>query len=76
MKYLVVLLVVVLVFALMLGRRRKPPQAKGRAGQSQQEEMVRCAHCGVHLPRSDALLAGGELFCSDAHRIAGAGPRR
>jgi uncharacterized protein len=36
--------------------------------------MVRCAHCGVHLPQSEALLDDGQhSFCSAAHR--GAGPR-
>jgi hypothetical protein len=24
----------------------------------------------VHLPRSEARLSGGEVFCSDAHRDA------
>lgn len=32
------------------------------------EDMVRCAHCGVHLPRSESVTAGGELFCSEEHR--------
>ena len=35
------------------------------------ERMVRCAHCGVHLPENDALRAGGEYFCNDSHRRAG-----
>lgn len=39
-----------------------PPPA--RSG----EDMVRCAQCGVHLPRSEAILSGGEFFCSDEHR--------
>lgn len=38
------------------------------------EAMVRCAHCGVFLPRSDALLTGGETWCSQAH--AQLGPRK
>jgi uncharacterized protein len=44
-------------------RKARPPQA---------QPMVACAHCGVHLPRSDAVADGaGRLFCGDAHRIAG-----
>ncbi|MEY2687899.1 MAG: hypothetical protein RL375_2097 [Pseudomonadota bacterium] len=36
--------------------------------------MVRCAHCGVHLPQSEALLDDEQRsYCSAAHR--GAGPR-
>lgn len=32
------------------------------------EDMVRCSQCGVHLPKSESILAGGEYFCSEAHR--------
>ncbi|MHA7149608.1 PP0621 family protein, partial [Burkholderia pseudomallei] len=31
------------------------------------EPMVRCAECGVHAPKSDAVVAGGEYFCSPEH---------
>lgn len=34
--------------------------------------MVRCAHCGVHLPQPDAYAdAQGHRYCSDAHRQLG-----
>ncbi|MBS0317352.1 MAG: hypothetical protein JSR49_09530 [Proteobacteria bacterium] len=34
--------------------------------------MVRCADCGVHLPRSDALPGpGGRLYCCAEHRQRG-----
>ncbi|MCL4471551.1 MAG: PP0621 family protein [Sulfuricella sp.] len=32
------------------------------------EDMVRCAHCGVHLPRSEAVVSNGEFFCTNEHR--------
>lgn len=35
------------------------------------EDMVRCAHCGVHLPRSESYLSEGKLYCSDEHRLLG-----
>ncbi|WP_175784705.1 PP0621 family protein [Burkholderia ambifaria] len=31
------------------------------------EPMVRCAECGVHAPKGDAVAAGGEYFCSTDH---------
>ncbi|TAJ76023.1 MAG: hypothetical protein EPO42_13530 [Gallionellaceae bacterium] len=37
------------------------------------EEMVCCAQCGVHLPKSESILAGGEYFCCEAHRRERAG---
>ena len=29
------------------------------------ENMVRCARCGIFLPRSEALLIGGSIRCRD-----------
>jgi uncharacterized protein len=34
-------------------------------------EMVRCAHCGMHLPSSEAIRIDGMNYCSPAHRDAG-----
>lgn len=32
------------------------------------EDMVRCVHCGVHLPRSEAIFSKDEFFCTNEHR--------
>ena len=32
------------------------------------EDMVCCAHCGVHLPRSESIVSNGESFCTNEHR--------
>lgn len=31
------------------------------------ENMVQCAACAVHLPRSEAFLVNGDFYCSKAH---------
>lgn len=31
------------------------------------ENMVQCASCQVHLPRSEAFLVDGKFYCSKAH---------
>jgi uncharacterized protein len=36
------------------------------------EQMVRCAHCGIHLPRSEALLSNGQTWCCAEHARLGA----
>jgi uncharacterized protein len=46
-------------------RKNAPRQDKTVA-----EDMVRCVHCGVHLPKSESILAGGNFFCSTEHRDA------
>jgi len=38
-------------------------------------ELVSCAHCGVHLPRSEARTAGERLYCSEEHARLGPGRR-
>jgi uncharacterized protein len=38
-----------------------------------QGELVSCARCGMHLPRSEARGAGGALFCSEEHARLGSG---
>lgn len=32
------------------------------------EDMVRCIHCGVNLPRSESIISHGEFFCTNEHR--------
>ncbi len=45
------------------GQPAKPAQA---------DRIEPCAHCGVHLPVSEALHdIGGRVYCSEAHRLAG-----
>ena len=34
-------------------------------------DLVRCAHCGLHLPRAEANAAGGRLYCSEEHARLG-----
>jgi uncharacterized protein len=72
MKYVVLVAVVLLVLWLLRPRRRVADDAKPRRGTQEiaAEPMVVCLHCGVHLPRSDALPGRGGVFCGEAHRAA------
>lgn len=68
MKYLLVLIVIVIVLALLLGKRRGGGAApRDRHRGDAPEGMVRCVQCGIHLPRSEALLKSGRTYCSAAH---------
>ncbi len=49
---------------LYLFRRKRPPSPRS-AGGSQAEEMVLDPQCKSYLPKSEAMLRGGEYFCSD-----------
>lgn len=72
MKFLLVLVVVGTVLWLMFGRGRRDGSARKKPPPTRPAVMVACAHCGVHLPHSEALAdAAGRPYCSDAHRLAG-----
>lgn len=42
-------------------------------GSMKAEDMVRCIHCGVHLPKGECVMADGNAYCSEAHQRAHAG---
>lgn len=72
-KILLFALVVVAVLLLMRGfGRRRPPAGGGAAAD---EPMVRCAHCGVHLPKGESFALDGRFFCSEQHRSEAGRPR-
>jgi len=64
-RLLFMLAVIIIVYLLLRSMRMRAPK---REDTSSSEEMVRCAQCGVHLPKSESILAGGSFYCSDAHR--------
>ena len=71
MAKLLLLIIIIAVVLWLMSSRRGAVQRKRRDAPRSAEAMVACAHCGVHLPRSDAIEGrDGRLFCGDAHRGA------
>jgi uncharacterized protein len=70
LKVLIVALAVVVLLWLLFGRGRRRRDLPRRDAGTRAEDMVACAQCGLHLPRSDALAARGLHYCSRAHRDA------
>jgi len=62
-KYLLVLVVLAVCGSLWLRRRRATHAAPPQSHQI----MVRCAHCGVHVPQAQALRHRGRDYCCVAH---------
>jgi uncharacterized protein len=63
-KFILLLVVFAIAYWIIRSYRKKknaPPRAKS-------EDMVRCAECGVHLPRSESLMSGTVFYCSAEHR--------
>lgn len=65
-RLLFLVAVAVVVYWLLSPRRVRPSRGEG----DKIEDMVRCAHCGVHLPRSEGVLADGKYYCSAEHHRA------
>ncbi|MBU6436557.1 MAG: hypothetical protein KGJ44_02050 [Betaproteobacteria bacterium] len=79
MKYLILFIVIVLGVALLKkqlgggaqqrkgGKKPDPYTSQNPETLMKTEPMLRCAHCGVFMPRSSAVLRNGRNFCSDEH---------
>jgi len=65
-KYL--LLLAVLAVAWIFCLRRKRRAAPSAQTYSPAENMVRCAHCGLHVPQGQALHHTNRHYCCAAHR--------
>ena len=60
--------IAVIAAAFWLWRRfNRPAAPKARPHDSEPAPMVRCAQCGIHVPRDKALPQGSQWFCSQAH---------
>ena len=80
----VVLLLLGVVALVWLVRRAFDPTS-GRSGADgaarphsagKVDELVRCAHCGVHVPRIEAQSRDGRYFCSREHARLGSEEKR
>jgi uncharacterized protein len=68
LRMLVLIALVVLAVWLVRKALRAPRDSTPLAKEG---ELVRCAHCGVHVPRADARQTEGLLYCSEEHARLG-----
>ena len=68
MKYLLLVLVFIVAYWIFkaYSAARRGGRFQTRAGDP--EDMVRCAQCGVHVPRSESLMSGQAFYCTPEHR--------
>ena len=82
MGKLLVLILLVVLGVWLVKRALRDAARKDDAGRppapQASEELVRCAHCGLLLPRGEARQAGGAIYCGEEHARLGParGPRR
>jgi len=68
MRFLILLVGIVIVYLLLKKYFRNLQGPASGAKPPIAENMVRCAHCGVNVPQTEAIFSRGEYFCGDEHR--------
>ena len=64
--WLVLIFVVLLALRMINVRKSRSRKSGAAAGPVESQAMVRCARCGVFLPRTDALEVDGGYACADS----------
>lgn len=72
----VVVIIAALFVTRVLTQKKNIPRPKADRAPAPKgaEQMVRCSHCGIYLPRSEALMSNDHTWCSLDH--AKLGPRK
>lgn len=77
MGKLLILIVLIVVAAWLVRRalgRMNASADRPTTASSAGDELVRCVHCGLLLPRTEARESAGAIYCSEEH--ARLGPAR
>ena len=69
-KIILLVLGLLLAYWILKSYRRRVGRRESQAPAAGPEDMVRCAHCGVHLPRSESVATQGSFYCSADHERA------
>lgn len=71
----VIILAVLLVSRILNAQKAAARQSAARrqtpASKQASDAMVRCAHCHIYLPRSEAYMSRGQTFCCADHARLG-----
>ncbi|UQB41399.1 hypothetical protein JX580_06790 [Thiomicrospira microaerophila] len=78
MQAVLLLSIVILVYFVLRFLINMIVEARSRLNQDEtideaidSQAMVRCAHCGIHLPQSEAYYDGQHTYCSEGHMKMG-----
>lgn len=71
-RLLLVIVIFIAIYLLLKYYRKQLPKKDvlGDDASKHSENMVRCAHCGVHLPKGESIMLDYKHYCSEAHRRA------
>ncbi len=69
-RLIVIGLIIWLLYRMFL-RVLQKPASRQQPPKSIARDMVKCAHCGIHIPVDEALCRDEVCYCSAEHRDAG-----
>ena len=70
-KILLLIAIGFVVWSLFRAYQRSLNQPSAPTREPIVEDMVKCAQCGVNLPRSEAIYTGGAFYCTPEHQKLG-----
>ena len=70
MSLIRLILIALVAWLIARGMRRRSQAGPRLPRVPVRQRMVRCGHCGVHVPMGDALGEEGRYYCCAEHRIA------
>ncbi|WP_371128828.1 PP0621 family protein [Nitrosomonas sp. Nm132] len=65
-KWIILIIIALLIYWGIKNLQRASKQT--RKSNNEIEDMVCCAHCGLHIPRNESIVAGKKYFCSIDHQ--------
>jgi len=64
-KLIFYIIIAILIYWII--KSRQPKQKQAGTPPESIEDMVSCAHCGVHLPKSETISSHNKYFCCNEH---------
>lgn len=65
MKVLLAIAAIFLIYLAMRTLYKRPQQTSTKHEHA--EQMLACAHCGLHVPAHEAIMDNTQAYCCEAH---------
>ena len=67
-RILLIALVIWLLLRLFKNWSAKKALERKRQQPAELKTIVKCAHCGLHVPKNEAIESANRYYCSQAHK--------
>jgi len=67
-RLIIFALVIWVIWRLVNNFKAKVTKSKKQGATIENQSMVSCQHCSVHVPQNEAINHENQWFCSEAHK--------